>query len=108
MKFLVQPDGVYLRGVDGSDILLPGVIFDPQTGAIDVSAVPFDIAVEGIVITGAKSLSVTGGVSRVVLVDDTDVSTEDVIAYAKEAGTRTVEATKKQIEVPSKSREVKP
>lgn len=108
MRILVQPDGVYLALRDGESTLLPGVTYDAKIGRVDMSALPLELAVDGIVVERAKELRVESGVQLVVLEDDTTVAVEDVNTYVKETGASRVDATKEEIEAPRKERETKP
>lgn len=108
MKFIAQPDGVYLVLRDGEATLLPGVTYDAKTGRVDASALPVELAVDGVVVERAKELRVESGVQLVVLEDDTTVAVEDVNTYVKETGASRVDATKEEIEASRKERETKP
>ena len=98
MRFLVQPDGVYLSLEGGSAILLPNATFDPLSKSIDISAIPISVSVDGVIIERAVGINVDAGIVSVVLEDLTSVEAAVLIDYAKRSGTTMVDATKTEIE----------
>lgn len=94
MRFIVQPDGVYLAIGDREAMLLPGVSFDFKANAVDVSSLPVDIAIEGIVLENAKELLVVDGELVVKLIDDSVIEADKLRAYARRIEATRIDATK--------------